>query len=207
MRTVPADDGRRQLPLRTPSLVLRHFVPEDTPRAMALNAEASTRHWLPSHVYPDLPSAVAALDHLIACYRSPGDARRGPYVLGIEHRRTTQLLGHVGFSPLEGDVEISYAIAESARGQGYGAEALARASAWAARAFDLPRLVANTASANLASRRTLDRAGYLHTGDATMTFQGSDERVSRYVWRPGSTEAASPAHGAGVAHRRRGGPA
>lgn len=176
-------------PLRTPLLVLRHFVPEDAPLLMSLNGEETTRRWLPSHVYSDLAQAVAALGYLIKCYTSPGDAKLGPYVLGIEHRETAQLLGHVGFSPLAGEVEVSYAMAEAARGRGYTTEALAHACVWAAKAFALRRLIAVTAAANLPSRRTLDRAGFLHSGDEIMRFQGSEQNVSRYVWSPGTASA------------------
>jgi RimJ/RimL family protein N-acetyltransferase len=172
----------RPLPLRTSSLVLRHFVPEDAPMMMTLNGEDSTRRWLPSHVYADLAEAVAALAYLIECYTSPGDARRGPYVLGVEHRESARLLGHVGFSPLAGDVEVSYAIAEDARGRGYATQALGEACLWASEAFALRRVVAVTASANLPSRHTLDRAGFVHSSDEVMRFQGSEEHVSRYVW-------------------------
>lgn len=177
----------RPLPLRTPSLVLRHFVPEDAPIAMSLNGEASTRRWLPSHVYADLAAAAAAVAYLIQCYTSPGDARRGPYVLAVEQRENARLLGHVGLSPLAGDVEVSYAIAEEARGRGYATEALAAACVWASETFALRRVVAITASANLPSRRTLDRAGFVHCSDEVMRFQGSEQNVSRYVWLPGST--------------------
>lgn len=177
------------LPLRTRSLVLRHFVPHDAAVMMQLNGEATTRRWLPSHVYPDLAQAADSLAYLIACYSSPGNARLAPYVLGVEHHNTAQMLGHVGFSPLAGDVEVSYAIAEGARGRGYATEALAEACAWAAGAFALPRLIAITASANLPSRRTLERAGFRHSGDETMRFQGSDEDVSRYAWLPTGASA------------------
>src|SRR5262245_17815679 len=183
-----------QLPLRTPSLVLRHFVPEDAPLMLSLNAEETTRAALPSHVYRDLPQAVAALDHLIRCYSTPGDARRGPSVLGIAHRESARLLGHVGFSPLDDDVEVSYAMAEAARGRGYATEALVQACTWAAQAFALTRLIAVTASTNLPSRRTLDRVGFRHSGDETMRFQGSEEDVSRYVWLPGASDARAGPH-------------
>lgn len=187
----PAADASASLPLHTPSLVLRHFVPEDAPVAMKLNAEDTTGRWLPSHVYANLAEAAASLRYLIACYSSPGDARLAPYVLGVEHRETARLLGHVGFSPLAEDVEVSYAIAEGARGRGYATEALANACLWAAGAFALHRLIAITASANLPSRRTLDRAGFLHSRDEVMRFQGSEERVSRYVWLPGAGPPAA----------------
>lgn len=177
------------LPLRTPSLVLRHFVPEDAPVMMDLNSEETTRRWLPSHVYSDLSQAAAALAYLIKCYSFPGDARLAPYVLGVEHRETAQLLGHVGFSPLAGEVEVSYAIAESARGRGYAAEALTEACLWVAGAFGLHRLIAATASANLPSRRTLDRAGFIHSCDEVTRFQGIEQNVSRYVWFAGTANA------------------
>lgn len=177
--------------LHTRCLVLRHFVPEDAPALLRLNGEPTTRAALPSHVYADLSEAEAAVRYLIGCYSSPGDANRGPYVLGVDHRETGQLLGHVGFSPLTGEVEVSYAIAEAARGQGYGTEALVAACRWAAATFALDRLVALTAAHNAPSRRTLDRAGFAHVGDRILRFQGHEQSVSRYVWQadpnPGRT--------------------
>jgi RimJ/RimL family protein N-acetyltransferase len=175
------------LPLHTPSLTLRHLAPGDAPALMRLNAEATTRRWLPSHVYADMAEAEAVLAALIAAYAEPGDPTRGPYVLGVAQRATEGLLGHIGFSPLAGDVEVSYAIAEEARGRGYGAEALAHACGWAAQTFALPRLVAITALENLASRRTLERAGFRHAGDLSMRFQGAEQPVSRYVWEAGES--------------------
>lgn len=173
-----------QFSLETPTLLLRHFVPQDAPSIMKLNGEATTRRWLPSHVYGDLAEAEASLAYLIESYTSPGDPRLGPYVLGVEHRESRQLLGHVGFSPLDDDVEVSYAIAEQARGRGLGAEALMCACKWAAAAFALRRIVAITAAANLPSRRTLDRAGFVHSGRDTMRFQGTDQSVDRFAWHP-----------------------
>ena len=179
------------LPLQTASLVLRHFAADDAPAVMRLNGEETTRRWLPSHVYADISHAEAALGYLIRCYSSPGDVRLGPYVLGVEHREMRQLLGHVGFSPLGGEVEVSYAIAEGARGHGYGTEALAGACVRAARRFALRRIIAITASANRPSRRTLDRACFRHSGDEIMRFQGSEQSVSRYVWLPDARDVSA----------------
>ena len=170
------------LPRPTPSLRLRHFVREDAPVIMALNAEASTRRWLPSHVYATPDDAFSALAFLISCYSAPGRPQLAPYVLAVEHRETTRLLGHVGFSPLGGEVEVSYAIAESARGRGHGAESLINACNWIADVFTVSRVVAVTANANVASRRTLERASFVHMEDEDMVFQGNQQTVSRYCW-------------------------
>ena len=171
------------LPIRTPSLLLRHFAPEDAAAILRLNAEASTRQWLPSHAYADLPAAEAALAFLISSCSVPGDPRRGPYVLAVEDARSAQLLGHVGFSPLHDEVEVSYAIAESARGRGFGAEALSRACDRVGPAFGLTHIVAITATENTASRRTLARASFRLEREESRRFQGVHRRVARYIWR------------------------
>ena len=126
----------------------------------------------------------------LGCYAAPGDARRGPYVLGIDLRGNGQLLGHVGFSPLGDAVEVSYAIAEDARGRGYATEALAEACCWAADAFALPGLIAVTAMANEASRRLLERVGFRHLCDEVMRFQETEQLVGRYLWTPVSPPAS-----------------
>ena len=172
------------IPLHTARLRLRYLVVEDAERMMALNGESSTRRWLPSHVYADMSEASARMRYLISCYSAPGDPSLGPYVLGVDHLASGTLLGHVGFSPFDGEVEVSYAIAEASRGCGYGAEALLSACQWAAERFNLPSLLALTEAENAPSRRTLDRAAFVHAGDTRMVFQGSQQTVSRYVWRP-----------------------
>lgn len=177
------------LPIRTRSLCLRHFVPEDAARMLELNAEPSTRLWLPSHVYASLEAADEALEYLIACCAAPGDPRRGPYVLAVELDPAGDhpappgmeaLIGHVGFSPLDDEVEVSYAIAESMRGRGLGAQALEAACNWVCRRYALPGVVALTAAANAASRSLLVRTGFMHLEDEQRLFQGTPQEVSWY---------------------------
>lgn len=168
-------------PITTASLQLRHFVLEDAARILALNAEPSTRRWLPSHVYADLDEARAALGYLIGCYAKPGHPAQGPYVLAIDERASGQLIGHVGFSQLDDEVEVSFAIAESMRGRGYGVEALVAACDAVGAAYGLPSILALTAATNRDSRRTLDRAGFVHERDEARTFQGTPQTVSRYL--------------------------
>jgi RimJ/RimL family protein N-acetyltransferase len=149
---------------------------------MALNAEPTTSQWLPSHVYLNLAEARSRMEYLISCYSAPGHPLHGPYVLAVEHKSDRGLLGHVGFSELNGEVEVSYAIAESSRGRGYGTEALVSACNWAVAAFALPRLLAITESANVGSRHLLDRAHFVQVNEERMLFQGTEQLVRRYYW-------------------------
>jgi RimJ/RimL family protein N-acetyltransferase len=166
--------------LETNSLRLRCFALGDAAAVHALNREDTTRHWLPSHVYQDVADAEAALRYLIDSCSSPGDPRLGPYVLGVEHLGSGALIGHVGFSPLDDEVEISFAVGERFRCRGHAVEAIVVACRWVCSTFGLRSLVAVTAIDNTASQRTLDRCGFTWTEDKVMNFQGSEGRVRVY---------------------------
>jgi RimJ/RimL family protein N-acetyltransferase/predicted enzyme related to lactoylglutathione lyase len=169
------------LPIRTPSLVLRHFVLQDAGAVFALSNEATSRTWLPSQVYKDDAEAVSALKSLIRHYSTPANPRKGPYVLAIENRATGTLIGHVGFSPFGDDVEIGFAIAQNHQRRGCATEAIVAASCWIFQSFDLERIIAITSSENIASRRALLRARFAFERDEVMDFQGTNQSVSIYV--------------------------
>ena len=74
-------------------------------------------------------------------------------------------IGGIGFKgrPDDGRVEVGYGLVPSARGHGYAAEALVALLAVAAD-HGLSRVVADTTGDNVASQRTLERAGFRRTG-------------------------------------------
>lgn len=169
------------LPLETASVRLRKLASGDAGSLYALSREDRYRKWLPSQVYGSESEAQRVLDVLIAHYASTADPRHGPYVLGIELRTDGDLVGHVGFSPFEGEVEIGFAIAERCQGRGLASEAVIAASRWALGSFQLDRIVGVTTTLNHASRRTLLRAGFSHRQERRMIFQGTEQPVSVYA--------------------------
>ena len=52
-----------------------------------------------------------------------------------------------------------------------------------------PGILAITESENAPSRRTLERAAFVHADDTVMRFQGNQQTVSRYLWRRASEPA------------------
>jgi RimJ/RimL family protein N-acetyltransferase len=70
-------------------------------------------------------------------------------------------IGGIGFKgqPIGGTAEIGYGLAPSARGQGYAAEAVMALLSMAAD-HGLIRMIADTTLDNIASQRTLTRAGF-----------------------------------------------
>ena len=86
----------------------------------------------------------------------------------INRRSDGQAVGGIGFKgqPVGGCVEIGYGLAPSARGHGYAAEAVAGLLTVAAN-HGLTKVTAETTLDNVASQRTLIRAGFHLVGTDT----------------------------------------
>lgn len=175
------DMDLNQLPLETRSLQLRQFVPGDAAAALILSNEESARAELPSQVYRDYGHALSELEFLMSQYSTPGNPKYGPYVLAVEHRASSSLIGHVGFSPLDEEVEIGFSVAQKYQRQGLASEAIVAASRWAFEAFALNRILGITSATNVASRHTLVRARFAYEGAKAMRFQGTEKEVSVYA--------------------------
>jgi len=166
-------------PIASHSIVLRHFAPEDAPKAYAMSQELGLRTWLPDQVYESEAGALDVLRYLIDACRDPGSPARGPYVLAVCAGSSMELIGHVGLSPVggealdrlglvghvhgndrESEVEVGYAIEERHQGKGFASEAVGTMVNWALERFDLPRVLGIVATDNVASCRVLEHAGF-----------------------------------------------
>src|SRR5687767_12251362 len=130
------------LPIETRSLLLRQFVPDDAPAALHLSHEEAYRTWLPNQVYRDQAHALSELAFLIDQFANPGNPRHAAYVVAIEHRTHGDLISHVGFSPLDDEVEICFSIGRNYQRQRLATEAIFAASHWVLQAFNLDRIIA-----------------------------------------------------------------
>jgi RimJ/RimL family protein N-acetyltransferase len=139
--------------IETEALVLRPIELGDAAAMYALSNEPAFRQGLPSQVYADVVEARGVLKFLIEEFTAPADPRRGAYVLAVDHRGDGALIGHVGLSPFEGDVEVGFAVAEAYQRQGLAVEAVIAACRWALSRFGLPRILAITAQSSQGSRQ------------------------------------------------------
>lgn len=130
------------------------------------------RKWIPSQVYRDETHAAEVLTRLISHYESGGDPRKGPLVLGVALKASNKLVGHIGFSPFEGAVEIAYAIERAHQRVGLAAEAARVACHWVTHEYSINTILGVAARANIASRRTLIRTGFVLKGERVIRLQG-----------------------------------
>ena len=123
---------------------------------------------------PDFPfeGDVGAVGGFLRATAASGDQRPFGYYL-ISRLADGQAVGGIGFKgqPEGGCVEIGYGLAPSARGQGYAAEAVVALLALAAE-HGVSRVIADTTLDNIASQRTLVRAGF--------RFVRSDDELHYY---------------------------
>lgn len=146
--------------IQTSSLILRHFVFEDAAKVFIMSTESGMRTWIPDQVYKDEQTALEVLRYLIAQYRDAGTPRHAPCVLGICLKNTLELIGHIGLSPMDNQVEVGYAIEDKHQGRGYASQAVTAMSEWAIQCFDLSAILGIVACDNIASCKVLEHSGF-----------------------------------------------
>jgi ribosomal-protein-alanine N-acetyltransferase len=167
-------------PVRTRLLILRRLVPEDAHKVFVMSREPGIQRWLPDQVYVKEAAALDVLRYLIAQYEDPGTPVCAPYVLGVCLRSSSELIGHVGLSPLGKQVEVGYAIEEKYQRRGFASEAVTAMSEWGIRRFDLPLVLGIVASENAGSCKVLERAGFVLFEESMGCLHGRRGLVRTY---------------------------
>jgi RimJ/RimL family protein N-acetyltransferase len=142
--------------IRTPRLELHAIDVAEAARIVARSAG-------PADTWADdfpFEGDVGAVGGFLRATATHGEQRPFGYYR-ITRLADGRAIGGLGFKgpPEGGCVEIGYGLAPSARGQGYAAEAVAALLTVAAD-HGLSRVIADTALDNIASQRTLVRAGF-----------------------------------------------
>lgn len=151
---------KNSIVLETENLLIRFFKMEDTAKVFQMSQEDGLRRWIPDQVYSDEAEAQGVIEFLSAQYANPPQPRTAPYVLGIELKKSNELIGHVGLSPVGDDIEIGYAIEDKHQGKGYATEAISAISNWAINQIGIPCVLGIVASDNASSCRVLEKSGY-----------------------------------------------
>ncbi len=169
--------------ISSPRLLLRPFSLADVAKLFAMSVEDGMRRWIPDQVYRDEQHAEQVLRYLMAHTDNRPDPRINPYVLGVELRDTGSLIGHVGLSAARGSVEIGYAIEQQLHGAGLATEAVTAMARWAVDELELPEVLGIVAADNVASRRVLEKSGFVRSDEYTKTVDGVSRTLLVYRYR------------------------
>lgn len=174
-RTLPYDADVADDPAACSAIVTDHLellpLPAPVGRLVANERDAASEaigaSLHPEWPLPEVAGLLARLDD------EPGPAQDGPSPSG-EHfgvwvmveQASSTVVGDVGFHgpPVEGTVEIGYAVVPDRRRRGYATEAVRALVTWSLSRPDVGTVVAQCDADNAASIRTLERCGFGRTG-------------------------------------------
>jgi RimJ/RimL family protein N-acetyltransferase len=148
--------------VETERLRLRPFTDEDKDALFALHSDAAVLRYWDSPPWTDPERAGQFVD---VCRRL-ADEGTGARVV-IELASDGAFLGWCGLSRWEPDFRsaaLTYILTRSAWGQGYATEAAHALLRWAFDTLDLNRVQAEADTRNVASRRVLEKLGFVHEG-------------------------------------------
>lgn len=172
------------LRIQATHLTLRPFELEDAAKVFAMSQEPGIRAWIPDQVYEDEPAALEVLRYLITQYQAVVTPAQSPYVLGVCLKGSWELIGHVGLSPLDGLVEIGYAIEEKHQGNGYATQAVTAMTEWGTRDLGLHGILGIVGGGNIASRKVLEHAGFELISEAVGVLHGWRGSIRTYRKEP-----------------------
>jgi len=159
---------------------LRKFTINDAPKVFQMSRENGMRQWIPDQVYADLQESESVLNFLMQQYESSKSPAETPIVFGVCRKESGELIGHAGLSPLNGAVEIGYAIEDCQQRKGYATDAIKAISSWGLSFYRLPEILGVVAAANTASCRALEKAGFTLSEEKEQALHGKVRPVRIY---------------------------
>ena len=142
-------------------LRLRRLRPSDAPAMVSLDSDAEVMRYIGS------PPGLRSPEETAERVRRWIDADHGPLGWWIVEGRADGVFHGLGLllpMPEGGDVEVGYRLARRSWGRGIATEAAAALVDYAFRVLGLPRTVAVVYPENRASRRVLEKLGFVHDG-------------------------------------------
>ncbi len=142
--------------------------------------DQETRRFTPDEVFETPEAATETIAFLMICRMSG----HGPQVLAVQLLDGTYI-GYVQAVPLEDtdQWEIGYHIGEAYRSHGYATEAVQAFLPEILPALGLSEIAGICLADNQASRKVMERCGFLLEKEGPGPYQGSVQPICRYLYR------------------------
>lgn len=148
--------------LATARLDLRPLAPEDTDAVFAMRSDPVVQRYGSHPPWTERQQAVDYIERNLRAMAAGTDAQ-----FAIVRRSDAQVIGTCTLYQLDAQcrlAQVGYALAVSAWGQGYAAEAVTAMLDWGFETLDLNRIEADIDPRNLPSLRALERLGFTREG-------------------------------------------
>jgi len=141
--------------------------------------DEDNRRFVPDEVFETLEDAKEVVDQLISCY----DTEEGPFVYAVIRNNDYANIGYVQLIQIEEGWEIGYHIAKKYTGNGYATEAVKLFLNYLRDNTDVKDLYGIALADNKASRRVLEKCGFILFFEGSGQYQGRERKIIRTLIR------------------------
>ena len=139
--------------------------------------DEDNRRFVPDEVFETIEEARETVEFLMSRY----GGEEGPFVYPVLLKNRTNI-GYVQLVPVEDGWEIGYHIAKKHTGKGYAAEAVKAFLPVMMKKHRLNRIIGICVAENYASRRVMEKCGFVKQYEGIGPYQGKNINICRYLY-------------------------
>ena len=163
------------LPIKTKRLYITEF-DENMAESVHINSlDVDNRHFVPDEVFETVEDARKTISTLMSFYTQRNKPLVYPVIL-----HDGQQIGHVQAIPIEDGWEVGYHIAKPFTGNGYATEAVNAFLPPIMERLGITRIYAICNTDNIASRKVLEKCGFLLKYEGMGILHEKEQTVCRY---------------------------
>ena len=140
--------------------------------------DEDNRRFVPDEVFETIEDAKETIEFLMSVYES----EEGPLVYPVLLKDGTNV-GYVQLVPIEEGFEVGYHIGKEYTGNGYATEALKAFLNDIMSKKNLEIVYGVCVSENIASKKVLEKSGFVKEYEGMGEYQGENRQIVKYVFK------------------------
>ena len=165
------------LSIETERLTIAEFTLDMAEDVRKNSLDEDNRRFVPDEVFETIEEARETVEFLMSRY----GGEEGPFVYPVLLKDRTNI-GYVQLVPVEDGWEIGYHIAKKHTGKGYAAEAVKAFLPVMMKKNRLNRIIGICVAENYASRRVMEKCGFVKQYEGIGPYQGKNINICRYLY-------------------------
>ncbi|MBR4538036.1 MAG: GNAT family N-acetyltransferase [Clostridia bacterium] len=164
------------LAIETERLTITEFTLDMAEDVQKNSLDEDNRRFVPDEVFETVEEARETVGFLMSRYGSA----EGPFVYPVLLKADQTNIGYVQLAPVEDGWEIGYHIAKKYTGKGYAAEAVKAFLPVMMQEHRLNQIIGICVAENYASRRVMEKCGFIKMYEGIGPYQGKNINICRY---------------------------
>ncbi len=164
--------------IETERLIITEFSLDMAEDVHQSSLDDDNRRFVPDEVFETVEEAGETVAFLMSRY----EGGEGPFVYPVLLKADQANIGYVQLVPVEGGWEIGYHIAKKHTGKGYAAEAVRAFLPTVMKKRQLNHVYGICVAENYASRRVMEKCGFVKVFEGMGPYQGQEINICRYLY-------------------------